>query len=133
MPRYRYAESELVGDLDRLPGSLRAAFAAACAERLLPAYAAFVEHTGEGDYQKIAATASRLWEDLVGHEMSPGELQAALEGCMAVMCSEEESFPNERAFEDGAAAVAFALRARMTGSSQEAAWAASRATEVLCD
>jgi hypothetical protein len=65
--------------------------------------------------------------------MSENEIQWELNRCMALIPQEDEGpWINEQAYaEDAASAVAYALRARRAGESQEAAYAARVAYEAL--
>jgi hypothetical protein len=55
-----YEKRYLIEELDRLPSAGRALFAAAGAERLLPAYAAYATKTGRGDSTALASRLERL-------------------------------------------------------------------------
>jgi uncharacterized protein YjaG (DUF416 family) len=62
----RFDEPSLIRALSQLPRSLRVVFAAAAAERLLPAYMSWSHLTGQGDALTMAALLDRLWLDLQG-------------------------------------------------------------------
>jgi uncharacterized protein YjaG (DUF416 family) len=128
-----YNEQELIRRLEQLSPTLRAVFAAACAERLLPAYFSFSEQTGKGDSSQLAMILERLWADLQGNPMSTEEMRANLDVCMSLVPQEgEDLWVDEQVYaEDAAAALAYALRCRQSGESQEAAWAARRAYEAV--
>jgi uncharacterized protein YjaG (DUF416 family) len=133
MSLIRYDEQWLVRQLRQLPPELCVAFAAACAERLLPAYFSFAKQTGRGDPRRLAAILERLWADLQGNPMSAEELKASLDTCMSLIPQEdEEPWVEEQAYaEDAVVSLAYALRARQSGESQEAAWAARVAYETV--
>jgi uncharacterized protein YjaG (DUF416 family) len=129
----RFSEQLLVKELERLPSPFRVVFAAASAERLVPAYTSFSRRTGRGDATTLAAVLERLWLDVQGNRMDARQVQ---ENVVMSLCliPQEDSGPwvSEQAWaEDAAAAVAYALRCRQNGQSQEAAWAARRAYEAL--
>jgi hypothetical protein len=128
-----FDEVQLVKMLDRLPRDLRVVFAAACAERLLPAYAVFSERAGRGDFTALRRSLTLLWDDLDGKRLSDDEVQANIDACMDLIPQEEDGpwVPEQASGEDAGAAVAYALRCRQNGQSQEAAWAARRAYEAL--
>jgi uncharacterized protein YjaG (DUF416 family) len=128
-----FDERELVAKLNELPDELRAAFAASCAERLLPAYAKFAARTGRGEAAALTAILTRLWHDLGGNPMTDSERQAQIDACMKLIPREDDGewVPEQAAAEDAGAAVAYALRCRLTGQAQEATWAARRAYEAL--
>jgi uncharacterized protein YjaG (DUF416 family) len=50
----RYDESKIVRALDRVAPEFKTAFAAACVERIFPAYQAFSARTGRGNPQVLA-------------------------------------------------------------------------------
>lgn len=129
----RFSEQLLVKELERLPSPFRVVFAAASAERLVPAYTSFSRRTGRGDATTLAAVLERLWQDVQGNRMDARQVQENVVMSLSLI-PQEDSGPwvSEQAWaEDAAAAVAYALRCRQNGQSQEAAWAARRAYEAL--
>lgn len=129
---HRYNEQALIEKLQKIPSESRVAFALLCAERLLPMFKAFHEETGKGNFSALASIADRLWKDIAGEKMANEEIEAKLETCMGSMPSEEDASSSFWAHaEDAVSALAYALRARLSGESQEAAWAARRAYESL--
>ena len=128
-----YNEQQLAADLARIPAPYPAAFAAACAERLLPAYSAFSRRVGRDDFVKLATVLVRLWSDLEGEEMVDEEAKKYLDVCMNLIPREDDGtwVWEQAAAEDAASALAYALRCRRTGNAQEAAWAGRRAYEAL--
>ncbi len=60
----RFNEMELAERIEELPRPLRAAFAAACAERQLPAYHEFSAQSNRGDPRILEHILNRLWTDL---------------------------------------------------------------------
>jgi uncharacterized protein YjaG (DUF416 family) len=128
-----YNEQELAAELGGIPARYRATFAAACAERLLPAYSDFFRRVGRGDPVKLAAILARLWRDLEGQKMADEEVKECLDVCMNLIPREDEGtwVPEQAAAEDAGSALAYALRCRQTGNAQEAAWAARRSYEAL--
>jgi uncharacterized protein YjaG (DUF416 family) len=126
MEPLRYDVKEMVEQIERLPKGRRTVFAATCAERLLPAYAAFAARTGRGDPSKLRGFLDRLWADLSGDPMTGIELQASIDASTELVPQEEdgpwvlEVGPGE----DAATSVAYALRCRQSGESTEAEAAA---------
>lgn len=121
----RFNEQQLVEELAQIPPLQRAMFAAACAERLLPAYAAFADQTGFGDLPRLRTVLERVWRDLEGDTMGDEELRATLDLCMDSIPEEEDGWaPEQAAAEDYVEALAYTIRCRRTGDAQEAAWAA---------
>ena len=129
----RFDEKALVSALETLSQKRRVAFAAACAEHLRPAYEVFSRRSGRGDSKALGDILGKLWDDLAGDSMSSGELQSALDDCMKLIPREDEGpwVPEQAVAEDAVAALAYALRCRQNGSSQEAALSARRCYEAV--
>jgi len=121
-----FNEAELVGRIEQLPRGLRAAFGAACAQRLRTAYAAYCARTGRGDLRAIDAILLRLWSDLTASTMSDAEVAEQIEACMELIPREDDGpwVTEQAAAEDAASALAYSLRCRLSGHAQEAGWAA---------
>jgi hypothetical protein len=124
-----YDEAANIERLKILPLRLRVSFALLTALRILPAYARFHARTGRGDPAALQVLAERLWRDVNGEPMAEYELQQALDLAMTLVPSEEDGWDQQTQpyAEDAAAAIAYALRARLRDDPREAAWAARRA------
>lgn len=133
MVTLNFDEAQLAGKLERVPLQHRVAFAATCAERLMPAYVAFSNRSGRGDPAVLRGILTRLWNDLAGDRMQDTEVQSKIDVCMALIPQEDDGpwVMEHAAAEDAASAVAYALRCRQSGHAQEAAWSARRAYEAL--
>jgi uncharacterized protein YjaG (DUF416 family) len=129
----RYNTEQLIEKLDHLPRSFRVIFAAACAERLLPAYTTFSGLTGKGDPETLVRTLARLWEDVGGDLMTESEVQASIDACTALIPYDEDEpwFVEQCSAEDASTAVLYALTCRQNGNSQEAMWSARRAHSAI--
>jgi uncharacterized protein YjaG (DUF416 family) len=130
-----FDERMLVKDLERLPPPFRVVFAAASAERLLPAYTNFSRRTGRGDAKTLTAVLERLWLDMQGNRMDSRQMEENVDVSLRLIPEEDSGpwTPEQAWAEDAAAAVAYAMRCRQSGRSQEAAWAARCAYEALDD
>lgn len=128
-----FDEHGLRGPIESLPAGLRLAFAAACAERLLPAYREFSIATGREDASLLAGILAELWRDASGHPMSEERALSALRSCLSLVPDEDDGpwIESQAYADDAAAAVCYCLRLRMSGRSEEAAWAARRAYEAV--
>ena len=128
----RYDEPALVSALSRIGARFRAAFAAACAQRVFPAYQACSARTGKGDPIALARILASIWSDLVGGQIDGQGVRARLTECMALIPGEDEvpSVDEQACAEDAAAAIAYTLRTIESGEPQESAWAARRAYEA---
>jgi uncharacterized protein YjaG (DUF416 family) len=127
-----FDELQLRSQLAELSLSSRTAFATACAERLLGSYRKYSARTGRGDPGKLQQILDGLWEDLLGVPLSMSDIDVQIEICTRLMPREDDRpwIVEQAAAEDAAAALAYALRCRKTGSTSEAAWAARRAYEA---
>jgi uncharacterized protein YjaG (DUF416 family) len=130
-----FNEMELAERIEELPRPVRAAFAAACAERMLPAYHRFSARSNRGDPRILEQILTRLWTDLSGEPMSEAETEAQIDACMELIPREDDGpwVAEQAAAEDAVAALAYALRCRRSGLAKEAAWAARCAYEALDD
>lgn len=128
-----FNEKVLTAKLDRLALPLRVIFAATIAERLLPLYVNFTKITGRGNPERLMDILQRLWLDLCGTQMSSQELQENIALSMNLIPGEDEVpwVPEQAWAEDAVATVAYSLRCRQSGQSQECVWVARRAYEAL--
>jgi uncharacterized protein YjaG (DUF416 family) len=133
METLRFDEQELVAKLDRLSRPFRPVFAAASAERLVPAYANFSLRTAGKNPSMLATTLENLWPDIQSGCTNQERATEKIELCLQLMPQEDpSSWVSEHALaEDAIAAVTYAFRCWQTGQSQEAAWAARRVYEAL--
>lgn len=129
----KFDEPDLVRSLECLPVWQRVAFAAACAERLRPAYLSFSQRTGRGDGVAFQNILDRLWLDLGGSCMADDEIEMSIEKCMEFTPHEDdEPWDDSQVYaEDAGIALVYALRCRQNSESQEAAWAARHVYEAL--
>jgi uncharacterized protein YjaG (DUF416 family) len=127
-----YDETANIQRLKNLPIRLRVLFALLTALRILPTYARFHARTGRGDPAALQELVERLWRDVSGEPMTEREAQAAVDRAMQLVPPEDDGWDEESQpyAEDAAAAIAYALRARLTDDPQEAAWAARRVYEA---
>jgi hypothetical protein len=82
---------------------------------------------------KLTGLLDRLWDDLAGNRMSDDELASSIDASMQLIPEEDddrgvlEVGPGE----DAAASVAYALRCKQTGKSEEAESAARRMYDAV--
>lgn len=129
-----YDESSLLRRLSGLSAPRRVAFAAAAAQRLFPAYSAFVDEGGAGDPTALIRVLNRLWDDAEGDRMTSDEVRDARIACedLSPPPDDEGLWTSARAYAgDAVAATTYALRALESGAPQEAAWAARSAYEAM--
>jgi uncharacterized protein YjaG (DUF416 family) len=121
--------------LDRLAPKDRTLFAAACAERLLFAHAAYSKLMGCGGTSVLQGTLARLWDDLSGKTMEAAELSSRMSEIEALL-PDPDGVPDgwgtgPGVMEDATAALLYAFDCRKSGSADHAGAAANRAHEAL--
>jgi uncharacterized protein YjaG (DUF416 family) len=129
----QFSRSQLIRKIDQLPLSLRIAFAASCAERLLPAYLTSWDLTGKGDPDTLIRLLTRLWEDISGNQMTASEVQASISTCMDLIPKDyhEPWFVEQVSAEHASIAVAYALICRQRGNSEDAMSSAEQVYNAL--
>jgi len=114
---------------------LRVIFATSCAERLMPAYWLFHTESGEGDPVAMSRALEDLWSNPVLPEVHEEVYEQQLEKVMSLIPRDYEigrSWTEQTTYaQDSLISLAYALRTRLTGEPQEAAWSARVAYEAL--
>lgn len=129
----RYDEDRLVRALAKIPAWHRAAFAAACAERLFPSYISFRELASRRNVGALEGILKRAWDSLFVSLLDVEQTRADLAQCMLLIPDEnDEPWSEEQPYaENAATAIAYTLRALDSGEAQESGWAARCAYEAL--
>jgi Protein of unknown function (DUF416) len=131
----KFDERTLSEALSGLPPDYRAAFAAACAQRLSPCYRRFCANVGErnlDDRLVFLSSLERLWLDLSGERLERDETRSLIQRLLASVPDEESAWKaNEPYAIDAAASIVYAWQARERGEMQFAVWSAKRAYEAL--
>lgn len=119
-----YDEELLMLRLEPLDRSPKTAFAAACAQRLMPLYDRYARQVGDSSLQqRLAVIVSAAWAAASGRDVEASRLEADAESM--VPDEDDEGWTASRAYAgNAAAAAAYALRAWLTDDPQEAVWAA---------
>lgn len=127
-----YNEGLLAERLSRLDAWGRAAFALACAQRLLPLYVRYHDVTHEGDAEFANGAVEDLWRSLRGPSISRDELER-------LASRAQELVPDGQAVGvsawhwyaiDAMAALAYAAESQFTDGTDPALWAARQAFEA---
>lgn len=137
-----FDEAKLISELGALPPPLRVAFAAACAERQMPAYREFERRCGRSGANALDLALQDVW----AHPEPPQDIAAFEEQIEALvsLVPQEDSIDGRwgqdainmapigrwNAQNAGMTAL-YALRTRLGAEPQEAAWAARVAYEAL--
>jgi hypothetical protein len=119
-----FDEMLLMLRLEPLGRSAKTAFAAACAERLVPLSDRYSQQVGDPlREQRLAVIVSAAWQAAAGRDIDATRLKDEAEAM--VPDEDEEGWTACRTFAgNAAAAAAYAVRTWLTNDPQEAAWAA---------
>ena len=110
----------------------QAAFAAACAERLYPAYAAFMEASGRDDRGLVRRTLDLAWDGATSGAVPVADPVGLFHQCVGLIPSDESQEGTIPAHADDAiASAAYALQAAAGLDDAAAGWAAERVTNSL--
>src|SRR6266568_3457715 len=127
----RQYRKQLFEALERVPPALRPAFAAACAERLLPRFVQVSEEARRGDAALLSEALDQVWTWAATgkrDEVTARRLIPKLEANVF-----EDGLTHEWAFaaDDAAAATTYAMMATASQKAQDAGWAAMRILDAL--
>lgn len=123
-----YDEGALVARLALLTRARKSAFAAACAQRLLPLFERYVSATGEGSFDSLSEVVAATWSVAAGADLDLTSAQAVAE---SMVPSDDGTWVFEMGYgQNAAAAAAYATRTWLLDSPQEAAWAARQVYEA---
>lgn len=124
-----YDEQAIVARLAALDRRSRTAFAASCAQRLLPLFERYARSVGMPDSGvRLRSIVAAAWDVASGVEADVQAYQAEVEGMVP---SDADGWTLETGYgQNAAAAAAYAIRTWLTGDPQEAAWAARQVYEL---
>jgi uncharacterized protein YjaG (DUF416 family) len=119
-------------EISRLPRLHRVAFAAACCERLLPNYAAFVRQVHWGDPGSLRSALDYIWSAVAGGSADRDEIYRLIKQCDAVI-PDTEDFETSlvSAALDAGTAVAGTLRALLDGDPKHVVEVASYCRDTV--
>lgn len=129
-----FDEARLISELGVLPPPLRVAFAAACAERQMSAYRQFERDCGCSSPSALDLALQEVWsspeqpQDIEAFEGRIEDLMSLVppDDVISSPCPQDAMNAHHAGI-----AVIYALRTRLRGDPQEAAWAALVAYEAL--
>lgn len=129
-----FDEAKLTFALEHLSVPLRVAFAAACAERQMLAYRQFQARHGRDPRNALERALDDVWRD-PGLVQEREQFEQRIEELMPLIPQQEgvqQSWTQEATNAQNAGmCTVYALRAKLRGEAQEAAWAARVAYEGL--
>jgi uncharacterized protein YjaG (DUF416 family) len=129
-PAVDYAKG-LAGQLRGMAVWARTAFAAACAERLQPAYVAFRETSGTADGGIVRRALDLAWEGAMRDALPQPGLEELIERCIELIPGQDDDFTIPTYADDAIAATVYALKAVATLDADAPGWAAERGTEAI--
>ena len=128
----QFSHDDLSKKLSSLPRRLRTAFAAACAQRLMPAYAASASRNLNANPQQAIKILTELWNDIQCGSSDPSKLKRDVEICETLIPDHDGSYFDGFEHADNATcSLAYAVESELKGGAEEAAWAAERCFESL--
>lgn len=123
-----YDEPEIVARLARLSRAQKAAFAAACAERLVPLFLRYAASAESVDGDAIRSVVDGVWHAVGGSGADLEPLQSLAEDLVP---EEDEEWSTEAGFaQNAAASAAYSVRSWLSDDPQEAGWAARQVYEA---
>jgi len=124
-----YDEPAILERLAALDQRSKTAFAASCAQRLLPLFERYARSVGASEMaSRLREIVSAAWDVAAGAEADVQAYQAEAEGMVP---SVEDGWTLETGYgQNAAAAAAYAIRTWLTDDPREAAWAARQVYEL---
>lgn len=126
-----YDEVAIKAGLDALEPSERVLFASACAERLFGLYRLFAERTGQGAEAELRDALDLAW-NVLSADVPRSDVEGRQAGAEALVPHDDDADWSAWSpfAQNAAASVAYALRAWLSGDSQDAVWAARQVYEA---
>lgn len=90
MENLSFNKDSLARELERLDRTRKIAFGVACCERLLPHYLTFKDEVRWGDEQPLMKALNRVWEHLLGGELTKDEIRTLTNKCESVAPDSED-------------------------------------------
>jgi uncharacterized protein YjaG (DUF416 family) len=132
MTALRFSRDDLSKKLSSLPRRLRTAFAAACAQRLMPGYIRSASRNPNANPQQAIKILDELWNDIRGGFADPNKLNRDVDTCAALIPDYDVSyFDGIEYAEDAICSLIYAIESELKGGAEEAAWAADRVHTTL--
>jgi hypothetical protein len=124
-------DRKLKARLSGLSPRQQAAFAAACAERLFPAYEGFREASGTDDRGLVRRALDLAWEGATTGAVPIRDPAALFEACVLLIPDDEADLRIPPYADDAITAAAYSLQAAAGLDGEAAGWAAQRGTDTL--
>jgi hypothetical protein len=130
LAEYDEREELRLGSLN--PGR-RAAFAAACAERLFRTYDSYRSSVGSDTRRVVRQALDLAWQAARGADVDASTAQSAVDACVQLIPGQDDDFTVPAYVDDAIAAAAYAVAAAADLFPRAAAWAAQRGTDTLAN
>jgi uncharacterized protein YjaG (DUF416 family) len=128
----RFDGDSLSKKLSSLPRRLRTAFAAACAQRLMPGHTRFASRNLDANAQQAAKILGELWNDIQSGSSDPGKLKRDVETCETLIPNSElDFFDGIEYVENAMFALTDAIESELKEGTEEAVWAAEQCADSL--
>jgi uncharacterized protein len=123
----------LTAELEALDSRRRAAFAASCCERVLPAYEAFSREEKWGDPEPLRVAVARVWASVLGTPLEVAEAEELSRLCEHQVHHLDEPFGSlfTAPAQDAAIAVVGTVECAVNGAVATAAGVAEHALEAF--
>ena len=132
MTALRRSRDELSKKLSSLPRRLRTAFAAACAQRLMPGYIRSASRNLNANPQQAVKILDELWNDIRGGSADGNKLNRDVESCAALLPGDDVSyFEGIEYAENAILSLIFAIESELKGAAERAAQAAGEVHDSL--
>lgn len=127
-----FDEKQVMDLIELLPKRLRAAFAAACAQRQLPNYIRTSAVNPIANPEAVTRMLRELWDSIEQNAFEPEKIRRDLDLCDALTPGDDTEWFSGGGFAQRALlSLAYAFDTALSGGSQEAMWAAYGACEAL--
>ena len=137
MTVFKIDDKQLTNDLAELPRTLLMAFAAACAQRLLPNYLRYASAARHAKPAAMSNALAGLWSMIESGHFDEGVLAKDYDLCLSLIGDANKNDSPRREYiqggaeaEDAVLAIAYAIRAR-NGDPEEGAAAAEQAVNAI--
>jgi uncharacterized protein YjaG (DUF416 family) len=126
-----FDRKRLMAQIEALPKQMRVGFAAACAQRQLPNYLGTTAANPTGNPEAVTRILRELWDGIARNSFQPEKIQREAAICQALIPDYEECFEGIEYAEDAVLSLAYAVDTALSGTSQDAMWAAEHAYGAL--
>lgn len=112
----------LVEGLSETSNNARVAFAAACAERVLPFYGAYRKKTGKTQTTALRRLVDPVWAHLLGEKLNAEQIRTAMVRCSKLFPPDDDGSFERNCAESAVVAVLYTLGTLECGERAQAGW-----------